>query len=111
MCIDYFLFAKDKHEAICLYLNLIINIYDDLINETKLQNPNEGLYNKDEDIKLFERIKQDYEDHLHQTTHFYKTIQELTNAWCKHEYIIDLIDITLDKSVSIEYCQICGHTK
>jgi len=29
----------------------------------------------------------------------------------EHKYIIDLIDISPDKSNTIEYCQICGYTK
>jgi hypothetical protein len=35
----------------------------------------------------------------------------LLNSCCNHEYIDDLIDIDVDRSLKITYCQICEVTK
>ena len=111
MSIDYFLFSKEKHVIINIYLKEIIDTYDALIQETKTQILNDNIYNKEEDIELFAQIKQKYEIFLKQNNTFCKSLKEISQKLCVHKYIIDLIDITPDRSSVIEYCEICGHTK
>ena len=111
MSVDYFLFSKKKHEIINNNLKEIISIYDELIEITKLQTENHETYDKEEDIKLYEEFKDEYENHLTLTTHISKTLADISCSMCNHNYILDLIDVTPDKSMMIEYCQNCGHTK
>ena len=105
----YFLNAKQKHEILEIYLKEIINIYDDLIKNTELQDSID--YNNEEVILNFKKIKKSYEEKLIETNETSNLFHELCQEVCEHNYIIDLIDITLDNSKTIEYCQICGNTK
>jgi Zn ribbon nucleic-acid-binding protein len=41
-----------------------------------------------------------------------KTIQKIIKAKeCNHKFILDMIDINVDKSINITYCVKCGFTK
>ena len=116
MSVDYFLNSKQKHEILEIYLNEIVNIYDDLIKKTELQQ--KCIYYDEEDNFFLKKIKKTYEEklknykeQLSETIESYKIFEELSQEICQHKYIIDLIDISPDKSTTIEYCEICGHTK
>ena len=116
MSIDYFLNSKQKHEILEIYFNEILNIYDDLIKNTELQQNNID-YNE-EDSFFLNKIKQVYEERLknykqqlNETIESCKMFEELSQEVCEHKYIVDLIDLSLDKSTTIEYCEICGHIK
>jgi len=111
MSVDYFLFAKEKHELISIYLEEIIHTYDGLITLTKNQTENQDVYNKNDDARLYTNINTMYREHLRKTKFFIKSLNRLASSVCKHNYIDDLIDITPDKSKYIQYCQICGFTK
>ena len=110
MSVDYFLHCKDKQEVVKAYLTEIIHIYQDLIETAETQTTQDG-YNKVEDINLFTIIKETYLEDLNETNAFCKALEKISQKICQHNYIIDLIDITPDRSSQIEYCQTCGHTK
>jgi hypothetical protein len=111
MSVDYFLYVKEKHNLISIYLKEIVSIYDEIINKTNEEVANDEMYNKEEDIQLFEELKNNYENQLEQSISFCDSLKNVLNTLCKHEYIMDLIDITPEKSNVIEYCKICGFTK
>ena len=108
MSVDYFLNAKQKHEILETYLKEIINIYDDLIKNTEFQDSID--YNTEEVIISLKKIKKSYEENLIETNETINLFHELCQEVCEHKYIIDLIDISPDKSTTIEYCVICGYT-
>jgi len=109
MSVHYFLYASSKHKLLINSLEEIIDIYDAIINEAKTQ-PDSN-YNKEDDILLFESLKQQYKTQLYETDVYYKTLKNMSQTVCEHNYTIDTIDITPEKSNQIEYCMICGHTK
>lgn len=116
MSIDYFLNSKQKHEILEIYFNEILNIYTDLIKNTELQQNN--IYYNEEDNDFLKKIKQMYEEQLknykqqlNETIETCKIFEDLSQELCEHKYIVDLIDISPDKSTTIEYCEICGYTK
>jgi hypothetical protein len=111
MSVDYFLYVKEKHELLSIYLEEIIHIYDGLITLTKNQRENQDLYNKDDDTRLYTNINTIYREHLRKTNFFIKSLKKLASSVCEHKYVEDLIDITPDKSKCIQYCQFCGFTK
>ena len=111
MSIDYFLNAKQKHENLEIYLKKIINIYDDLIKKTENQDSIDIEYSAEEVIIILKKIKKSYEEKLIETSETTNLFHELCHEVCEHKYIIDLIDISPDKSMTIEYCEICGYTK
>jgi hypothetical protein len=111
MSIQFFLHSKDKHIMICNYLEEIINIYDELIVQTKEQPTNEDIYDKDDDIQLLEEIKKQYEKKLVETNYSCDSLKVYSQTLCNHEFILDLIDVTPDRSQVIEYCHICEFVK
>lgn len=111
MSVDYFLYVKEKHNLVSIYLKEIISIYDEIINKTNEEPANDDIYDKEEDIQLFEELKNNYNSQLEQSIFFCESLKNAVNSLCKHDYIMDLIDITPEKSQMIEYCKICGFTK
>jgi hypothetical protein len=113
MSVYYFLYLSNKHKLIRNYLEGIIDVYDDIITETKIQDnsSNVVLFNKEEKLNAFENIKQQCKTHLNQANLHCETLKQQSFEVCEHRYITDLIDITPDKSTHIEYCTVCGHTK
>ena len=63
MSIDYYLQSKKTYKNISYHLKEIIDIYNDFIEITK-EEENKYNYNKEQDIKTLQKIKNNYEDKL-----------------------------------------------
>ena len=111
MSVEYFLYVKEQHNLISSYVKEIVSIYDEIINKTNEEVENDEIYSKEDDIQLFKELKNNYESQLEQSNYFCESLKNAVHSLCKHEYIMDLIDITPEKTQVIEYCQICGFTK
>jgi hypothetical protein len=110
MSVEYFLFIKEKHESISAYLNEIIKMYDECIQY--VENSEETFfYDKEENVQTFQDLKTRYISHLEKTQNFCKTFNQISHKICNHQFVTDLIDISPDRSQTIEYCSICGYTK
>ena len=111
MSINYFLYSKSQHEIVNMHLKEIIDIYEKLIENLKTNFKKEEVFNKKEEIKLYETIRDKYEQELIENMQYCDTLKDLSYATCKHNYVTDMIDVSPDKSEYIEYCDICLHTK
>lgn len=56
-------------------------------------------------------VIKDNEIKMNKLTKFIDDLETLISNECKHEYIYDLIDITPDRSQTIQYCRKCNKTK
>lgn len=93
--IDYFLFLKNKYVNILSYLTEIVISYEEM-----------SLYNND---FLLQYNK--YKNELSEIKHLINNLNNLICTQCLHIFVEDIIDITMDRSQKIEYCQICEFTK
>ena len=91
MDIDYFIFLKKRYKQLLFELEQTMILIDEyhITNEIVDNNVNPC---KDIHENLLDKIEM-----------CDKNIQNL----CQHEFIVDLIDIDPDRSMSIKYCQLC----
>lgn len=91
MDINYFIFLKKQYKQILFELEQTMILIDEyhITNEIV-----DNIINPCKDI---------HENLLNKIEMCEKDIQGL----CRHEFIVDLIDIDPDRSMSIKYCQIC----
>ena len=107
MSLQYFLYSKQKYEIINAHLNEIIQTFEEMIEYIKTNVEEDVTFNKKEEIKICETYKFMYEQQLSENTYHCKILPEVLQSFCNHNYIKDLIDLTPDKSQTIEYCSIC----
>lgn len=100
---DYYLFCREKYKKILLNTNEVLNRLEILqyqfINENNLQ----AIEFNNQSKYFFTKLKTDVEDIL---TKINIKICDL----CNHSIVEDFIDISPDKSVRIQYCEICEYT-
>ena len=87
-------FLNMKEETINYLIDSALNV-----NEDYLQ------YNKD--VTEINDILNQNDENIRQLILLNMKIRKKLTTLCKHEWVIDLIDIDLDRSKTIEYCKIC----
>ena len=112
MSIEYYLFCRKKYEDIINNLLDIINAHTSMIEllDDDYDNGNVSDDTKDEYYLQKQNIMI-FEDNLQKTMRLKKDCNLKINCLCEHEFIDDVIDITLDESKHISYCVVCGYTK
>lgn len=69
---------------------------------------------KNQELEFIEKCNKDIQDiFLHKDNNAYNVINCIVNYLrlnCNHNWIADVIDIDLEKSMSISYCEFCGLT-
>ena len=91
-------YAKMKEETILNLIDTTLNV-----NETVLQ------YNK-HITEINDNLNQQ-DEHLKKLIFLNEKIRKKLISICKHEWVIDSIDIDPDRSQTIEYCKICQVSK
>ena len=110
MSLDYFLLCRQKYDRIIKQLDYVISLYQDICDNTNnedLDNPvtqiDFELYNPEYNKRVFIEKKQCIEK-----------IKNLCDVQiiklCDHHFITDSIDITPERSQTIQYCSICEYT-
>jgi hypothetical protein len=95
MDINYFIFLKKQYKQILFDLEQTMIVIDEYYLSSPITNEiTDNIINPCKDI---------HENLLDKIQMCEKDIQDL----CQHEFIVDLIDIDPDKSISIKYCQLC----
>jgi hypothetical protein len=95
MDINYFLLMINKYDTILDHINCILDIFDttDILT-------NDKIYNSEKNKIFFIERKNDIL--------YLKELCKINiNKLCRHEFIVDSIDITPDKSKTISYCKFC----
>ena len=118
MELDYYLFCRKSYSKILQELKEIINIFEDIDNY-KLEDAtrqNSNIENKS--VPSLENIIHSNQSHnknffTSRETHI-KLLLDMCNAKikeiCNHEFVEDMIDVSLDKTIYINYCSICEYT-
>jgi NAD-dependent SIR2 family protein deacetylase len=85
------------------------------INEYLCDLSNNVIYNKNkDDVKIIKTITQNIDSifsHEDRINPILNDINSYIRTNCKHEWVYDDIDINLDKTIHIYYCNYCGITK
>jgi hypothetical protein len=109
MSLEYFLLSRKIYQKILNEINQVISTYDELLELT-------DEHRFDIDDELYNTIVPDKNSNIliKNKNHILrlrdicdKNIEHL----CQHDFEQDSIDITSEKSQTIEYCTICGYTK
>ena len=99
--IDYFLFLKKKHTSILQYLKEIHNTYVEIIDSEETMGKK-----KEYEISARDNCKKQ----INELEYHIQTLQSKIENICDHNFFIDEIDITPEKSRKIKYCSICEYT-
>jgi tRNA A37 threonylcarbamoyladenosine dehydratase len=105
MDINYFLLMINKYNIILYNINSILEVFDETTFLTKQytndKEPFFDIFNSEINKSYFIEIQK----HILQLKNLCeKYIEKL----CKHEFILDSIDINPEKSKTISYCKLCG---
>jgi hypothetical protein len=87
-------FLNMKEETINYLIDTALNV-----NEDYLQ------YNKD--VTEINDLLNQNDENIRQLLLLNMKIRKKLTTLCNHEWVIDLIDLDLDRSKTIEYCKIC----
>lgn len=117
MSLDYLLKMKSENDYITAYLKEINNNYSKMKEETLFylidtsitSNLDYSQYNKD--LNEINQLLNNQNDHIKQIMLLNEKIKQKIVCMCKHEWIVDSIDIDPDRSKTIEYCKICELSK
>jgi hypothetical protein len=117
MSLDYLLNMKSENDYICAYLKEIKNNHTKMKEETLFNlidtsintNLDYAQYNKN--ISEINELLNQYSEHLNHLILLNGKLNKNISLLCKHEWIVDSIDIDPDRSKTIEYCKICELTK
>lgn len=104
MNLDYYLSCKKEYTNIINYLECIIEKYEYINDLTELGTNNYNLFQPENNKNFFIQ-------RLNCVKQYNKICDEKIHELCKHDFIEDVIDISLDESKCIEYCRICEYTK
>ena len=103
--ICYHLTIKKNYEKIKCNLENIIDSYKEINYISSSSNNNSSLdFNVNDDLT-------NYKKKLENVQLMIKIINNLLYITCKHNFVEDTIDITLDTSKNITYCSICECSK
>ena len=109
MDINYFLLCRDKYDKIIAELDYILENLDDINFLTDKYVPEEivneyEMFTKPINTNIF----------LEQKLYFQYLKSECLKQiflLCDHEFIEDIIDISLDRTKTIRYCKFCEETE
>jgi hypothetical protein len=96
---NFFLLYKKNYEKIIDNLDSIIDSFNNIIEINEI--PDSILNSKIHKNFFIEKKCE--------ISYLKKACNKYIYANCKHDFIIDLIDITPDYSKTIKYCQICEY--
>lgn len=103
MDMDYYLFCRETYKKIQAQANEILNNLETLDYEYINENNLDAITYNNESKYFFTKLKSDVEEIL-------VKINAKICDLCNHVIVEDLIDITPDKSLCIQYCEICEYT-
>lgn len=109
MSFDYFLSSKKIYENILNDLNNIVNNYDVLLTKYVSEY---GCFHQEIDLYFSNNLQtiKTLVDYKKSITEQLRICNEKMQSLCEHKFVDDSIDITLDKSQNIRYCEICEYT-
>ena len=113
MSIDYLLKMINENDYTIAYLKEINEIHARMKEETILNlidtslNVNEEVLQYNKDITEINNFLNEQTEHIKQLMLSSEKIRTKLLSTCKHEWVIDSIDIDPDRSQTIEYCKIC----
>jgi hypothetical protein len=99
MDINFFLLCRKKYNKIIENLDTIIESFQDIIELNELSNP---VFNLEINKNYF--LEKKYE-----INYLKEECDKYIFNNCKHDFVIDLIDIDPDTSKNICYCKICEY--
>jgi len=117
MSLDYLFNMKSDNDYICAYLKEIKNSYDKMKEETLFNlidtsiTTNLDYYQYNKTITEINELLNQHSEHFNQLLLLNEKLSQKIVSLCKHEWIIDTIDIDPDRSKTIEYCKVCGISK
>jgi len=117
MSLNYLLNMKSDNDYVCAYLKEIKNSYDKMKEETLFNlidtsiTTNLDYYQYNKTITEINELLNQHSEHFNQLLLLNEKLNQKIVSLCKHEWIIDTIDIDPDRSKTIEYCKICGVTR
>jgi hypothetical protein len=108
MNINYFLLMIKKYDTILNHVNSILEILEDLNDPNILTK--ESINNKDYQYIIFnsEMNTQYFIERQNHIIYLKHLCKKYIEKICNHDFILDSIDITPDKSKTISYCKFCG---
>lgn len=114
MSLDYLLNMKSKNDYVFAYLKEIKHNYTNM-KEVTLFNlidtsitTNNDYYQYNKTISEINELLNQHSEHINQLVVLNEKLTQKIVTLCKHEWIIDTIDIDPDRSKTIEYCKVCG---
>ena len=117
MSLDYLLNIKSDNDYVCAYLKEIKNSYDKMKEETLFNlidtsiTTNLDYYQYNKTITEINELLNQHSEYFNQLLLLNEKLNQKIVSLCKHEWIIDTIDIDPDRSKTIEYCKVCGISK
>jgi hypothetical protein len=113
MSLNYLLSSKKMYENILNNLNNIMENYENMLSNCVEQygcfHEEIDLYfmNNKQNIQKINELKMNISENLFLCE---KQLQQM-QLLCEHKFVNDSIDITLDNSKNIRYCEICEFTE
>jgi len=109
MSIFFYIEFKIKNNHLIQQLEETLKLHNEIvscINENCIYN-----YNTSDLLDFYEKIKNKCNENLEILKQIQKNNDNEIYEKCEHNFITDIIDINLDKSMTICYCTICELTK
>lgn len=104
MDINYFLLVKNKLNSVSNHINSIMDIFDDVALLTQQQQNENDSFIDIFDPEMNKNIFVVRQNHI---IYLKNICERYINDLCHHEFILDTIDITPDRSKTISYCKFC----
>lgn len=117
MSLNYLLNMKSENDYTCAYLKELKNNYARMKDETIFNlidtsiTTNLDYFQYNKNISEINELLNQYSEHLNHLILLNEKLHKKIVTFCKHEWIVDSIDIDPDRSKTIEYCKVCGLTK
>lgn len=112
MSLEYYLLCRETTNEVIINLTNVINgmsvLYSNTISEETKDNSN--LYRNPFFINYINH-KEAIQSQIKNMENCKTWCENNIDKLCTHEFIVDMIDINPDKSKTICYCKICGHTE
>ncbi len=115
MSLNYFLHCQENYNLIMSHIEETIHLYDEIINDSY------EYYNSYEndkkpinilcDIEAIIQEKEVFEIQLKKINEIKTKYNKIAQTICIHDFCKDYIDISPERSQTIEYCLKCGFTK
>lgn len=105
MDINYFLLMIKKYDIILYNINSILEVLDETSFLTKQYTNDEKQFL---DIFNFEINKSYFMERQNHILELKNLCEKYLEKLCNHDFILDTIDITPEKSKTISYCKFCS---